>query len=195
MPRSSGIIIGSLADLAAHAYHNARLTAAGNDMLNTSEHSRIKGGIKIGYLLLPLSTDMVYWVKSLVPMLKKSTSLASSPLIITAAGVSIITPIWISSSKAVFFRLQLPLCRLQQKLRPCHLFDSRDHWKHNRYISINRCTKDRTKLGLKYFLFFKGNPDSSHSHGRIGLMAYVQTVRLFLPSQIRRTDHDFFLRP
>ena len=23
-------------------------------------------------------------------------------------------------------------------------------------------------------------------------MAYVQTVRLFLPSQIRRTDHDFF---
>ncbi len=48
-----------------------------------------------------LSTAKVYCVKSLVPTLKKSTSFASSALIITDAGVSIIIPISTSLEKAM----------------------------------------------------------------------------------------------
>ena len=48
----------------------------------------------------PLSTLMVYWVRSFVPMEKKSASLASISEISDAAGVSIMQPTSSPLSKA-----------------------------------------------------------------------------------------------
>ena len=47
------------------------------------------------------SAARVNWIRSLVPMLKKSTSLARRSLIITAAGVSIIMPSSTHSAKGL----------------------------------------------------------------------------------------------
>ena len=49
---------------------------------------------------LPRSAASTYWVRSLVPMLKKSTSLASSRAMIAADGTSIMTPVIIRSGQA-----------------------------------------------------------------------------------------------
>ena len=51
------------------------------------------GSYRYEIFALPRSTASVYWMRSFVPMLKKSTSRARMSAMATAEGVSIMTPI------------------------------------------------------------------------------------------------------
>ncbi len=66
--------------------------------------------------MLTLSTAIVYWMRSLVPIEKKSTCLASSSAMRAAEGTSIIMPISMLGSNGVFDLLSSSMHSLRMSL-------------------------------------------------------------------------------
>ena len=71
-----------------------------------------------------------------------------------------------------------------------HLPHRSDHWIHNRQISVDAGTVDRSDLGAKHLFSIQADPDSSISHGRIQLLRQIHIVRLLVCSQVHRPNDD-----
>jgi hypothetical protein len=83
--------------LAANAYPNVVRVRGVSHHLQQPNDRRMAWFVEMRNTFICRSIATEYWIKSFVPILKKSTSRASRSAMMAAAGTSIITPISSSS--------------------------------------------------------------------------------------------------
>lgn len=134
----------------------------------------------------------MYWVRSFVPMLKKSTSFARRSLITAAAGVSIIIPICTSSLYGV------PSCFSSRLTSSQSFFASRtsqtDVTIGNIMPSLPKADarEQCAQLGLENLRPGQADAQRAHTHGGVVLLGQVEVANLLgSGADVQCADDDF----
>ena len=134
----------------------------------------------------------VYWIKSLVPMDIKSTSLASQSEMMAAEGVSIIMPDFHFRIEGHVLRLSSPLSLREELVRLPDFVQTRDHGIHDLELAFNGSAQDRAQLGFENIREAQAKPDPTQAQKRILFRSeagHTQRRQLVAPQIHRAENH------
>ena len=138
---------------------------------------------------LPRSTARVYWVRSLVPTLKKALTSASRSAMSTAAGVSIMTPTG-TDSRRPDARAAASACALLQHDLPrlSHLLHPRDQRQHQLDVAAGGGAEHGAELGPEHLRLVEADPDRAPAEERIGLRRRLERRGELVAAQVEGAD-------
>ena len=119
---------------------------------------------------LPRSTAIVYWVRSLVPTLKKALTSASRSSMSTAAGVSIMTPTGTAWAARTPARRSAVRLLLHHRPRRDDLVHPGDQRQHELDVASRGGAQHRADLGPEDLGLVETDPDRAPAEERVGFV-------------------------